>query len=74
MIIDINKKWLDNQDVMFMLNISYRTLQFYRDNNILPFSKINGKVFYKSEYINQILDGNYNFKKSQSKKNKLADN
>jgi len=37
------QKWLDNQDVCMMLNISKRTLQTYRDNGTLPYSQINHK-------------------------------
>ncbi|TSA33571.1 MAG: DNA-binding protein, partial [Porphyromonadaceae bacterium] len=32
---------------MKLLKISSRTLQSYRDNGILPFSKMGGKVFFK---------------------------
>lgn len=32
------QKWLDNQEVCEILNISKRTLQTYRDNGTLPFS------------------------------------
>ena len=35
-ILDENEKLLDNQDLAFLLKVSYRTLQRYRDKNILP--------------------------------------
>ena len=37
------EQWVDNQDVCFMLNISPRTLQSYRDTGKISFSKINHK-------------------------------
>jgi len=33
-------KWLDNQDVCMILNISKRSLQNYRDNGTLPYTQI----------------------------------
>jgi len=50
--------WLDSPDVMKLLKISSRTLQSYRDNGILPFSKIGGKVFFKRSDIEEILEKN----------------
>ncbi len=41
------KIWLDNEDVCRMLNISKRTLQFYRDPEKLAFSQTNHKIYYK---------------------------
>ena len=48
-------KWLDNQDVCQMLNISPRTLQTLRDNGTLAYSQINRKVYYKPEDVERIL-------------------
>ena len=62
--------WLDNQDVMQTLHISKRTLQTFRTNGIIPFSKIQGKFYYKEADIKQILQDNYynhNFKKNGNK-------
>jgi hypothetical protein len=49
------QKWLDNQDVCLLLNISKRTLQTYRDNGTLPYSQIGHKMYYKSEDVEQVL-------------------
>ena len=51
--------WLDNQDVMLLLKISKRTLQRYRDENILAFSQIGNKMYYKSKDIDLFLENNY---------------
>ncbi|MCS2584525.1 helix-turn-helix domain-containing protein [Bacteroides sp. BFG-551] len=50
------QKWLDNQDVCQILNISKRTLQTYRDNGTLPFSQINHKMFYRAEDVEQVIN------------------
>ena len=48
-------RWLDNQDVCRILNISKRTLQTYRDNGTLPFTQINHKIFYKPEDVETVI-------------------
>ena len=50
------QKWLDNQDVCLLLNISKRTLQTYRDNGTLPYSQIGHKMYYKSKDVEQVLN------------------
>jgi hypothetical protein len=49
------QKWLDNQDVCRLLNISKRTLQTYRDNGTLAFTQIGHKIFYKPEDVKRII-------------------
>ena len=51
--------WLDNQDVMFLLHISIRTLQTLRSNGTLPYSRINNKIYYRRKDIQQILADHY---------------
>ena len=48
-------KWMDNQDVCRMLNISPRTLQTLRDNGTLAFSQINHKTYYRPEDVKCIV-------------------
>lgn len=57
-------RWIDGQEVMLTLHISKRTLQSLRDTNVLPFSRINGKFFYKVSDIDQLLESNYSNLKS----------
>lgn len=62
--------WIDNQDVLQTLHISKRTLQTFRDNGTLPYSKIQGKFYYKVSDVEQLLQDNYynhNFKQNGSK-------
>jgi hypothetical protein len=44
---------------MQMLHISKRTLQNLRDSKTLPFSRVNGKFFYKLSDIQSVLESNY---------------
>lgn len=50
------KKWLDNQQVCEILNISKRTLQTYRDTGVIGFSQVNHKMFYKQEDVLELLE------------------
>ena len=49
------QKWLDNQDVCQILNVSKRTLQTYRDNGTLAYSQINHKTYYKPQDVEKAL-------------------
>ncbi|MEQ8477613.1 helix-turn-helix domain-containing protein [Fulvivirga sp.] len=59
------ENWIDGQDVMQALHISKRTLQSLRDSGVLPYSRINGKFYYKVEDIETLLESNYSGKKSE---------
>ena len=58
----LQDEWLDSQQVMQMLNISPRTLQGLRNSRDLAYSKIRGKLYYRTEDIEKLLESNYNFK------------
>ncbi|MBZ4190812.1 MULTISPECIES: helix-turn-helix domain-containing protein [Bacteroidota] len=51
--------YLSGEDLCKLLHISKRTLQQYRDDNILPFIQIGGKIIYKESDILAILEQNY---------------
>jgi len=51
--------YLSGEQVCEMLHISKRTLQQYRDDNILPFIQIGGKIIYKETDLVRILEENY---------------
>jgi hypothetical protein len=53
------QEWIDGQDVMLALKISKRTLQTLRDTGILPYSRINGKFYYKVADLEKLLESNY---------------
>ena len=47
--------WLHNGDVSRLLNISKRTLQHYRDTDVLPSTQIGHKCYYKSKAVEALL-------------------
>ena len=47
---------LDNQDLMFLLKVSPRTLQRYRSKGILPYIKLDdGRCYYKASDVHKLL-------------------
>lgn len=60
-------EWMDNQDVMFALHVSLRTLQTLRSNGTLPYSRINNKIYYRRADIEQLLNDNYSHHSSDEK-------
>ncbi len=58
-LMQLKDEWIDGQIVMQTLHISQRTLQSLRDNGTLPFSRINGKFYYKVTDIQEMLEANY---------------
>ena len=60
-----NEAWIDGQDVMQTLHISPRTLQSLRDNGVLPYSRINGKFYYKVSDLEKLLEDNYSPSKTK---------
>ncbi|HUI33186.1 MAG TPA: helix-turn-helix domain-containing protein [Dysgonamonadaceae bacterium] len=51
--------FLSGEDVCKLLHISKRTLQQYRDDNILPYIQIGGKIIYKETDLLSVLEQNY---------------
>lgn len=54
-----NELWFDNQDITLALHISKRTLQTLRTNGILPYSRLNNKIYYKVTDIKALMESNY---------------
>ena len=47
---------LDNQDLMFLLKVSLRTLQRYRAKGILPYIKLDdGRCYYKASDVHKLI-------------------
>lgn len=55
----LSEQWLDIADTCKFLHISKRTLQNYRDQGILPFSQIGGKIYFKSLDLESHLTKHY---------------
>ena len=50
-VLDDNEKILDNQDLAFLLKVSFRTLQRYRVSGHLPYFTIGKKNYYRADDI-----------------------
>ena len=48
-------KWLDSQDVCFILNISPRSLQTLRESGRLAYTLVGRKSFYKAEDVESVI-------------------
>jgi hypothetical protein len=55
----LSNQVLSNNDVCSILRISKRTLQNYRNNNVLPFSQIGRKIYYRASDIEAYLEAHY---------------
>lgn len=46
---------IDNQDMRMLLSVTSRTLQRYRDLDMIPFYKIDGRIYYKKSEVMEIF-------------------
>lgn len=53
------EKYLTNNDVSKLLNISIRSLQDWRDNGTIGYIQISGKILYRQSDILKLLEDNY---------------
>jgi len=51
---------LDNTDLTILLKVSSRTLKKWRDNNLIAYSQISNKIFYRLNDVIKFLEDNYN--------------
>lgn len=52
------KTWLSNSEACNFLDVTPRTMQKYRDEGILSFSKIGAKIYYKISDLEKHLEEN----------------
>lgn len=52
-------KWIDNETVCRMLRVTRRTLQQYRNDGIIPYITMGGKVLYRESDVKALLERNY---------------
>tara|TARA_R110001592_G_C13170288_1_gene749767 strand:+ start:2848 stop:3132 length:285 start_codon:yes stop_codon:yes gene_type:complete len=57
---DPNYIILDNADILQLFKISSKTASNWREEGLLPFSQIKGKIYYKLSDMHKIIDDNYN--------------
>lgn len=51
---------LDNADILQLFKISPKTASNWREEQILPYSQIKGKIYYKLSDIHKVIDKHYN--------------
>ncbi len=56
----LTEEWIDKEKVLQILKISSRKLQSLRDNGSLPFSQVDGKIYYKTSDVERLLNSGYN--------------
>ena len=54
-VLEDNEKILDNQDLCFLLKVSNRTLQRYRDEGELPYFRVKAKIYYRASEIRTFI-------------------
>jgi len=54
-----DKRYLSGEEVMQYLHISPRTLQNLRDNRLICYTAIGGKILYPEDELQQVLFQNY---------------
>ncbi len=59
-VLDENDKILDNQDLAFLLKVSFRTLQRYRASGKLPYFTISHKTYYRASDIRAFVQVSLN--------------
>lgn len=55
---DVKKDWLSTDEVMEMMNVSRRTVQNYRDEGKIPYSREGRKILYPRQGIEEFLREN----------------
>lgn len=60
--IDPEDVFFDNQEFMKLMNISKRTAQEWRNKQVIEFSQIGNKIYYRFSDIKKLLNDNYNTK------------
>lgn len=65
-VFDEDEKLLDNQDLAFLLKVSYRTLQRYRTSGKLPYFMIGHKTYYRTTDVRHFVREHMDFKTYQA--------
>ena len=55
----LSEEWITKEQVLAVLKISTRTLDSLKGSGKLPFSKINGLIYYRTIDIENLLNLNY---------------
>lgn len=52
----VEKKYYDNADMMQLFNVTSRTLQRWRDEKVVPFKKLGGKIYYLAQKVDDLME------------------
>jgi len=61
-----DERLLDNQDLAFLLKVSYRTLQRYRSSKELPFFMVGHKTYYRTSDVREFVRSHMDFQTWQT--------
>ena len=53
------ERYITDKELAQWLKISRRTLQEYRNNGMLPYYQLGGKILYKESDVEKLLEDNY---------------
>lgn len=56
---------LDNQDLCLLLKVSNRSLQRYRSSGILPYRRIQQKIYYLESDVHKFISEEFVYKKKK---------
>ena len=51
--------FFSNEEFMELMSLSVRTAQLWRDTELISYSQISGKIYYRLSDIQKLLDDNY---------------
>lgn len=51
----LKKKYYDTADMRVIFKVSSRTLQRWRNDGLIPFKKLGGKIYYLADKVDQIM-------------------
>ena len=54
-----NERFLTDKEVSAWLKVSRRTLQYYRNNGMVSYYQLGGKILYKESDIEKLVMGGY---------------
>lgn len=53
---EVEKKFYDNADMMQLFNVCSRTLQRWRDEGIIPFKRVGGRIYYLASKVDRMME------------------
>lgn len=54
---DLEEKYYDNADMMRLFKVTSRTVQRWRDEKRVPFTKLGGKIYYLAHKVDDLMEG-----------------